>query len=87
MNPFLRISGPILNLERKSGTFEGRAWGYTEATILVGNRQTVACRLDDDMVGLTVGEEIDFLVSVSGTERGGVKIRALSEYPAGAHAA
>lgn len=82
MTALARISGPVLNLERKSGTFDGRDWGFTEATVLVANQQTVPVRLDDNMVGVSVGDFIDFLISVVPGRGDAVKIRAIKEFPA-----
>lgn len=77
-----RMTGPVLHLERKSGTFEGRDWAFTEATILVANRQTVTVRLDEKLLPPSAGDTVDYLIEVSAGRGDNVKLRAVDTFPA-----
>lgn len=76
-----RMSGPVLHLERKSGTFEGRDWAFTEATILVANRQTVVVRLGEHLLPPSTGDVVDYVVEVTAGRGDNVKIRAVDTFP------
>ena len=80
----LRITGRVTFTEYKNGDFDGKPWGFWEATVLVGGRQTVPVRLNDSVRTPEIDSDIDYLVEVQPGRGDNVKVRALSDFPVSA---
>jgi hypothetical protein len=84
-----RITGPVTQYRERSGEKNGRAWSFTEVTILSGGRETVQVILGDNVPVPEVGSEVDYLIQVSaraGSNPGQVflGLSAVSAYPVNA---
>lgn len=82
MAQLARITGRVTFTEYKNGEFDGKPWGFWEATLLVGGRQTVPVRLNDQVRTPDVDQDVDYLIEVVPGRGENVKFRAISDYPA-----
>lgn len=81
-NALARISGHITHVERRSGRTGDRDWAFTEATLLVAQRETTKITVDDALISPREGDEVDYLVQLSSGRGDTIRIRAVADYPA-----
>lgn len=77
---YARITGRVLNAERRSGTNDRGPWSFLQADILVADRGVSTVTVDDTVTAPRAGDEVDYLARLS-SGKFGPRINAVSDFP------
>lgn len=80
MNPISRITGHVTHVGKRHIVSKNGPMTFTEAIVLVAGRQTVVVSIPDEKMPPTIGEEVDYLVTVSAF-RDQPQFRLSDDYP------
>lgn len=77
---YARITGRVLNTERRTGTNDRGPWAFLQADVLVADRGVSTVTVDDSVTAPRAGDEVDYLAKVT-AGKFGPRINAVSDFP------